>query len=432
MITQSVPTTGPIVGDSDLPPHPRIETAFPDHQGNAERKDLLLSFLDRFRPLLVKPASGFIKYPYCIPGGYYEQQWDWDGFFIACHLAGREDAKPEYLKYWALNVLCSKLPDGDIAACVDPEGPRTGHASLRLKPFLAQGVEIAGRLLGDDSWIEERYDEIVRIATRRESSHYKADYGLFVWENAMESGIDNNSAVGNDPERARTIAACDINSYYYREYLALAAVAGRLGRIEDAEHFNIRAAMLREALNRHLWDGDAQTYWNLDTVTGKHVKCVACSNFIPLWAGMATQEHGREMIARYLWNEDHLLCDFGLRSLSAMDPEYNNLNVINPYSNWQGPVWPIANYFYFVALTRYSFTEEARELVGRLTNLYLMDFDFCGSLHENYDAETGTPLAPSAGQSKQGLEGGFFGWNMLLVDMIEMADGKPHLLDAVD
>jgi alpha,alpha-trehalase len=135
------------------------------------------------------------------------------------------------------------------------------------------------------------------------------------------------------------------------------------------------------------------------------------------------------MLRRYLWNDGHMLTPFGLRSLSRHDPDYNNSNMIIPYSNWQGPVWPIANYFYFVGLMNYGFQDEAAELVRRLTKLYLRDIGFCGSLHENYCAETGTPLAPSAAQSKHGLEGGFIGWNLLLQDMIEMLDGRPNLLD---
>jgi alpha,alpha-trehalase len=70
-----------------------------------------------------------------------------------------------------------------------------------------------------------------------------------------------------------------------------------------------------------------------------------------------------------------------------------------------------------------------RDLVRRLTQLYLRDIEFCGSLHENYHAETGQPLAPSAEHSQHGQEGGFLGWNLLLQDMIEMLDGRPNLLE---
>ena len=389
----------------------------------------MLDCLERLRPSVIKPANEFIKYPYCIPGGFYDQQWDWDGFFIASHLAARTPPQPQYLKWWSLNVLASVLPDGDVAACISPEGPRAAHPSLRLKPFLAQGAELAARLLDDYGWIEENYDEIVRISTRREATHFIKSCGLYAWDDAMQSGADNNPAIGNDPAAARTVAACDMNALLYREYLALARLAARLGRPDEQAGFAAKAAALRHAVNEHLWDAAAESYWNLNAVTGQWCQRVSYSNFVPLWAGMVPPGRAQAMIRRYLWSDAHLLTPYGIRSLSRQDPDYNNLNMIIPFSNWQGPVWPIANYFYFVALMNYGFCDEAAELVRRLTKLYLNDIGFCGSLHENYCAETGQPLAPSATQSKHGQEGGFLGWNLLLQDMTEMLDGRPNLLE---
>lgn len=389
----------------------------------------LLAQFERLRPLVIKPASGSIQHPYCIPGGYYEQQWDWDGFFIACHLAARTPPQPQYLKYWTLNILSSTLPDGVVPSCLCPAGWQPGHPSLLLKPFLAQGAELGARLLGDDSWADEHYDAIVRMATRQETSHFIAAYGLFVWEDAMQSGADNNPAVGNGPCALRAVIACDVNTFFYREYLALARLAARLGRPADQARFAAMAAGLLQAINDHLWDAGEESYWNLEVGTGQWRKCVSYSNFVPLWAGIVPPARAKAMIRRYLWNDAHLLSAHGLRSLSRQDPVYNNSNIIIPYSNWQGPVWPIANYFYFVGLMKHGFQAEAAELVARLTRLYLRDIAFCGSLHENYCAETGAPLAPCATQSLHGEEGGFIGWNLLLQDMIEMLQGQPNLLD---
>ena len=58
-------------------------------------QDRMLAYLERLRPTTIKPANEFIKYPYCIPGGFYDQQWDWDGFFIASHLAARTPPQPQ-------------------------------------------------------------------------------------------------------------------------------------------------------------------------------------------------------------------------------------------------------------------------------------------------------------------------------------------------
>lgn len=408
---------------------PPAQGAPASRPGELRERQELLAKLEKLRPAVIKPAKGLIPYPYCIPGGFYDQQWDWDGFFIASHLAMRTPPQPQYLKYWALNILASLLPSGEVPACISPDGPRAAHPSLRLKPFLAQGVELGARLLGDYGWVEQHYEAIVRIATRRETTHFVEEFGLYSWDDAMQSGADNNPAIGNDAAAVKVVAACDINAFLHREYLALARLAQRLGRHEDqAAHAATAAAILR-ALNEHLWDAESESYWNLHMTKHRWIKRVSYSNFVPLWAGIVPVERAQAMIRRYLWNEEHLLTPFGLRSLSRQDPEYNNTNIIIPYSNWQGPVWPIANYFYFVALMNHGFAEEAAELVRRLTRLYLRDLEFCGSLHENYDAETGAPLAPSVAQSRDGLEGGFIGWNLLLQDMIEMLDGRPNPLD---
>jgi alpha,alpha-trehalase len=56
------------------------------------------------------------------------------------------------------------------------------------------------------------------------------------------------------------------------------------------------------------------------------------------------------MIERYVLAPAKLWSPHGIRSLAADDPEYNNENVIKPYSNWQGPIWPHANWMVMHAL----------------------------------------------------------------------------------
>jgi alpha,alpha-trehalase len=94
-------------------------------------------------------------------------------------------------------------------------------------------------------------------------------------------------------------------------------------------------------------------------------------------------------------------------------------NQIEPYSNWQGPVWINTNYLYFLALKRYGFDDEARQLAGILGRLVLADIRKWGSMHECYHAETGDGLAPTAEQSKDHVFPGFVGWNLLVQEMLQ-------------
>ena len=72
-----------------------------------------------------------------------------------------------------------------------------------------------------------------------------------------------------------------------------------------------------------------------------------------------------------------------------------------------------------MALKNYGFDEEAAKLAEMIGRLVLKDISACGSMHENYDADTGEPLAPSADQTEDGAFTGFVGWNLLVQNMLE-------------
>ena len=210
----------------------------------------------------------------------------------------------------------------------------------------------------------------------------------------------------------------DINVFQYREYLALTKIADKLGKKDDAVCFQDKAARLKENILQYHWDKEHFSFWNIRQRDGRPVRRVSYSNFVPLiQKDLLSQSDGQEMIRRYLWNREHMLADFGIRSLSKQDPDYNNENVIVPYSNWRGPVWPIANYLCFVGLKNYGMEEECRQLAFILGIMISRDISNCGSMHENYHADTGQPLAPTAEQSKDGVFTGFVGWNLLVQNM---------------
>jgi alpha,alpha-trehalase len=283
-----------------------------------------------------------------------------------------------------------------------------------MKPFIAQGAEAC---LEGGSWLEPYWPRLVAIVTSRERTHFDERFGLFLWDDAMQSGADNNPAITNEPTLRSQILAVDVNAYMVREYRALAFIARRLGY--DGMAFEHRAQDLCSAIETHLWHGDDGTYWNLNRKTGIPLRCVNWSMATLLWAEAALLDRGKTMAARYILSEDHLSSPFGLRSLSSQDPRYNNRKIIWPHSNWQGPIWVVASYIAFSGLRKYGFRSEANALAERLEPIVLADLEAIGSMHENYCAETGAPLAPSSETSPDGTEGGFIGWNLLLQDMLE-------------
>ena len=391
-----------------------------DHLRNADLAQTLAQVsaaYAKLEPQSIRPAEGFIKYDYLIPAGYYKQMWDWDGFFIGSHLA--QQGKPQYLKWWVLDFADAIDPDGYVAGCITTKGPRPLMGKFAMKPFLAQGAVIASEGLSDYAWVKPIWESMRKVMAYRERTQFDPKYGLFFWENAISSGADNNVALTNDEHDKSAILATDISTFQLREYKAMAQLAEKLGKPDEAAEYRKKSAALKAAMLQHFWSSQDAIFYNIRRDTGKPVKRISYSSFVPLIDNILPDNDARAMIRRYMLNKDVMLAPYGIRSLSKHDPDYNNAAIIVPYSNWQGPIWINANYLNYIALKRYGFDKEAAELSGILGRMVVADIQKWGSMHEDYDAETGAGLAPTPEQSPNHVFAGFVGWNLLVEDMLQ-------------
>jgi len=168
-----------------------------------------------------------------------------------------------------------------------------------------------------------------------------------------------------------------------------------------------------------MWfEADAMCF-NIRRTDGMPVRRISYSNFVPLIEDVVPRKAAQAMIRRYLLSDNHMLSKYGFRSLSRQDQDYNNTSMIEPYSNWQGPVWINANYLNYIALRRYGFDVEASQLAATLGRIVLNDIAKWRSMHENYNAETGAGVAPTPELSPDHRFTGFVGWNLLVQDMLQ-------------
>jgi alpha,alpha-trehalase len=383
----------------------------------AQTLDQVSAAYAKLEPQSIRPAEGFIKYDYLIPAGYYKQMWDWDGFFIGSHLA--QQGKPQYLKYWVLDFAGAIDKDGYVAGCITTKGPRPLMGRFAMKPFLAQGAVIASEGAGDYTWVKPIWENMRKVILYREQTQFDPKYGLFFWENAISSGADNNVELTNDPNEKSSILATDISTFQYREYKAMAQLADKLGKPAEAAEYRKKAADVKAAMLKYMWFAGESMFYNIRRENGRPVKRVSYSNFVPLIDDILVDKDAKAMITRYMLNQDIMLAPYGVRSLSKQDPDYNNNAIIIPYSNWQGPIWINANYMNYIALKRYGFDKEATELSGILGRMVVADIQKWGSMHEDYDAETGAGLSPTPEQSENHVFSGFVGWNLLAQDMLQ-------------
>jgi alpha,alpha-trehalase len=360
------------------------------------------------RSRVIRRANGALPCDYIVPSGVYEEQWDWDAFFVGLHLISVDRADGIYLKNWCLNFLGHTEPDGQTPGGIRPWAGRDARL-YHIKPLMGQAAFYASLALGDFGWIEPVWNKMASCVTYRERMMSDRESGLVKWWDSLESGADNNPALVR--RYHNSIAGADVNAFMVLDYKAMAQIASRLGRPAESAAFRERARKLAEAVNRHLWDPDDTIYYNYDAVERKSIRCVTYSGLIPLWAQLAPSRQAQAMIERYVLNPAKLWSPYGIRSLAADEPLYNNENVIKPYSNWQGPIWPHANWMAMHALIHYGYGGQALAVAERVTRLCLADLAANGMMHENYHAETGAPLAAPD----------FVSWNLLVAQMIEEA-----------
>ncbi|HEV2484248.1 MAG TPA: trehalase family glycosidase [Terracidiphilus sp.] len=181
------------------------------------------------------------------------------------------------------------------------------------------------------------------ILSYRKSTQFDPRCGLWFWDNAMQSGADNNAALSNDPGDRSAILAVDASVFAMREYLAMAMIADNLGDHDDARSYRQLAAATRHAILAQLWSPHDAIFLNRRRDNGAWVHSISWSSFVPLIDGLLSPRDARRMIRLHLLNPAEMHSPYGFRSLSKSDPAYNNDAIIDPYSNWRGPIWVNAN-----------------------------------------------------------------------------------------
>lgn len=364
-----------------------------------------------FKQNIVKPPAGILKHEYLVPAGPYTQLFDWDTYFMGVALSydnvgmPLENSAKNFLDFTSENYASQGYTPREVATDAFDALPQM------CKPFLAQMAVRASQTLHDYGWLREPsgdarrsyYQKLADTLAFWDLARRSPD-GLFRWFNGVESGVDNNPAVSDDP--ANTSEGVDLQCYLYREYLAMALLAEKLGNVADQQMYRQKAQALAELVRAKMWSASDNTFFNIDSRTGKFIRIQTWTNFVPLWVGIATKAQAGAMVHSHLLNPREFWSPNGVRTIAATEPLYN------PRSGyWRGPVWVISNYLLMHGLQNYGYKSEAVELAHKTVDLLVSDLRRTGGMNENYNPEIGTPDAA----------GHFVSWDLLAEHMLEEA-----------
>lgn len=411
-------------------------------------KAALRSYVTEHATQMTREPSGVLEHPYTVPSSpdspYYSNAlWDWDSWFISV-VMGQVELETEdadrfgaYEEGTIRNFLDHTDEDGVMPLLLKPEGPllhgdpgrAAGFSQNMHKPIIAQQAVLLSRRRGSAAWIEDGIPVIRSFIERYLESHIHAGTGLAYWQTDFAIGVDNDPSVYYRPDRST--ASIYLNSLLYRELLAFGSLLEDLDRLPEANRWRGRAQDLADAVNTHLWDERDGTYYSadllfreVDTEDWLHagaprswssllLRVDNWSSFLPMWAGIASQEQAERMRER-LQDRRTFRANYGVRTLSRLEKPYN-LRASNNPSNWLGPVWGISNYLVFRGLDKYGFAEDARELAEQTVEMFGRDLAATGCLHEFYNPDTGEAI----------MTRNFQNWNFLVLNMIAHLDGRP-------
>lgn len=394
---------------------------------------------------IMKQPQGKLRYPFLDPGSAYAgEQWDWDSCFEAQSLFTAFDLFPEeelashgitreqaalHAKGCILNFLETQEEDGYIPILVCDGGLFEGYFENEHKKgqpmnpakLFCMAVCNTCKFIRDFSWVEG--DKLVAFLGYFERNLYDEVSGLFFFQDDIMVGIDNNPTVFF--RNPRTSADIFLNCVMYEEYTCAATVLAEQGDRRGEELLR-RARNLKDAINREMWDEHDGLYYSQDLTryqTDKQVKDLKFHSglypswhatplkirfwgcFLPMWAGICTQEQADRM-CRHLLDNDDLLTPYGLRTCAKTEKMYSLEKSSNP-SNWLGPVWVLANVLVWQGLSRYHEKDLADGLRSATLELLGKNLREYGEMFESYHPDTGAPM----------LHPGFLSHNMPVLEM---------------
>jgi hypothetical protein len=133
--------------------------------------------------------------------------------------------------------------------------------------------------------------------------------------------------------------------YIYELKRALATMAIKQGKTDEAELWNLEADKIKASVLERMWDPEEEMFFDVDPATGQRTKVKAATCFYPYFTDIVSEQH-LEGLKRHLFNPKEFWTKYPVPSSSADDeffsaePEWKGKRMNCP---WNGRVWPMTN-----------------------------------------------------------------------------------------
>ena len=386
-----------------------------------------------------KEPLGYLKFPYLVPAGPYNQSWDWDSFFTGVALLDYGSSR--YLAGSMKNFLASTSENGFTAICQSPDDLHPSCSSMpnnstavaaHAKPLIIQGAWLAANHENDYEQFREFVPKMKALLNYWEENRFDTKTGLYVWHDQMEGGADNMVISPCPSERSDcwvekgcgdSLSAADVMSWLVREHRAMALFMAKFGDNDASLQHTEKSTTIMTTLNKVLLKSGSYIAYNV-TSQSQITNSVYLLGF-PLFIGsdVIDQQQAYKIVSRL--SEPDMNSPWGVRSTSSLDPNYSNENLIYPYSNWRGPVWVVSNAILAYGMNNYGFNKEAVRLAEKTIQVLAKDLRDTGTWHECFDSSEEGEATTGMGLAAEG----FLSWNVLGINLLDYVKANRNPFD---
>jgi alpha,alpha-trehalase len=210
------------------------------------------------------------------------------------------------------------------------------------------------------------------VCARAWAAGYRLSRDFYVGDRAMrESGFDPGFRFGPFDGATQHYAPVCLNSLLYRYERDLDHIAHLLAKPDDAARWEHRSKVRATAIQRYLWQPKEGVFGDFDFTRAKASSYAYISSLYPLWAGVATREEAKQMVAKLNLFER---------------PGGLSMSNFNSGLQWDEPYgWAPTNWIAVAGLDAFGFRSDAQRLARKFDATVDAGFAKDGTIREKYN-----------------------------------------------
>lgn len=228
--------------------------------------------------------------------------------------------------------------------------------------------------------------------------YYKGDRSM------RESGFDVSFRFGAFGSGTHHYAPVCLNSLLYKNEKDLEQISVWLGRNDDAKKWSKRAEERKKLITHYLWNDQQNTFFDFNFETKRMSSYRYATMFYPLWAGLATPEQARGVVA----------------SLKGFEqPGGLPMSAENTGAQWDLPYgWGNIEMIAIDGLRKYGYNADANRISYNFLSTVAENFRRDGNIREKYNVVTRSSEAHVELGYEMNVVG--FGWtNAAFIELLQ-------------